>query len=227
MIFQLQAGAGAGLRSSVTRTQSSSCFPPPELYRSRPLMSACETADSSEDAALLARVARGDSEAFAQIYDRFSTLLFSLVVRILHDEHEAEDVLQEAFTNIWERAPQYDPAAGKPVTWMICLTRNKAIDRLRKRKRIAELVMAAEESAAVLTAVPDAGEARLDLDDTALVHQALSALSVEQRRAIDLAFFAGLTHTEIAEQLGEPAGTIKARIRRGMLTMRDILKGQL
>ncbi len=176
---------------------------------------------------MLARVARGDTEAFAQLYDRCFTLLFSLVVRMLHDEHEAEDVLQEAFTTIWERAPQYDPAAGKPVTWMICLTRNKAIDRLRKRKRQAALMMETEESAAMLMTVAEEGATGMTSDESSLVRQAMGALSAEQRRAIDLAFFAGLTHTEIAEQLGEPAGTIKARIRRGMLTMRDILKGQL
>ena len=190
-------------------------------------MHAHEVSDGGKDAELLAQTARGDTAAFAQLYDRHSTLLFSFVVRILRDEHDAEDVLQEAFTHIWERAAQYDAALGKPLSWMISLTRNKAIDRLRKRKRRAEVMMESAEEADILLSIPDEGGATLATDDAALVRRAMSALSPEQRRAIELAFFSGLTHMEIAEQLGEPAGTIKARIRRGMLTMRDVLEGQL
>ena len=185
------------------------------------------TPEASEDAELLARTARGDMEAFARIYDRHATLLFSLVVRILRDAHEAEDVLQEAFTNIWERAAQYRAEAGKPLTWMICLTRNKAIDRLRKRRRTPDTVMTSEDSSVLLMNLPAEHVAVLGSDDAALVRSALRVLNAEQRQAIELAFFGGLTHTEIAAQLGEPAGTIKARIRRGLLLLRDILEGQL
>ena len=190
-------------------------------------MDAPQPPEASEDAALLAAVARGDMEAFARLYDRHATLLFSLVVRILRDTHESEDVLQEAFTNIWQRASQYRAAAGKPLTWMICLTRNKAIDRLRKRQRTPTSLMAADDSAGLLINLPADNASALGSDDAALVRSALGVLSAEQRQAIELAFFGGLTHAEIAGRLGEPAGTIKARIRRGLLLMKDILEGQL
>lgn len=190
-------------------------------------MSSCEAVEVHEDARLLAQVACGDMEAFARLYDRHATLLFSLVVRILRDAHESEDVLQEVFTNIWERAAQYRADAGKPLTWMLCLARNKAIDRLRKRQRTPTSMMAGVDSAELLMNLPADKDSALGSDDAALVRSALVVLSAEQRQAIELAFFGGLTHTEIAGRLGEPAGTIKARIRRGLLLMRDTLEGQL
>ena len=211
----------------IAARRSSYCFPPPELYLPRPVTSANQLSNNSADADLLAQTARGDAVAFSQLYDRHSTLLFSFVVRILRDEHDAEDVLQDAFTTIWEQAARYDVALGRPLGWMITLTRNKALDWLRKRKRSAELAVESAEAAGIEMFIEDESATRMATDDAVLVRQAMSALSPAQRRSIELAFFGGLTHSEIAEQLGEPAGTIKARIRRGMLTMRDILEGQL
>ena len=190
-------------------------------------MSAHKVPNDGADAELLAQTARGDTGAFAQLYDRHSTLLFSFAVRVLRDTHDAEDVLQEAFTIIWERAAQYDAALGQPLSWMISLTRNKAIDRLRKRKRTAELLVESAEASELLGIGLESGDPTQATDDAALVRKALANLSPPQRQAIELAFFSGLTHVEIAAHLGEPAGTIKARIRRGMLTMRDVLEGQL
>lgn len=224
-----RSGTVNGVVQTGTSGPSSYCFSAPELYPEPPLMNAPEAPALPEDAELLAHTARGDMAAFATLYDRHSGLLFSLVVRILHDVHEAEDVLQEAFVQIWERAPLYDSTLGKPMSWLISLTRNKAIDRFRKRRRASETVAEATTAAEIwqANANADEGHAPLAKDDATLVRRAMSELSTVQRQAIELAFFSGLTHLEIAEKLRTPAGTIKARIRRGMMTMRDALEGQL
>ncbi len=186
------------------------------------------TAPDASDEALFAGVATGDAAAFAAFYDRHEALWYTVALRILQDPAEAEDVLQEAAILVWERGPQYDPALGRPGSWALTLLRNKAIDRLRSRRRRGNLM----ERAAVEGLNPEGGEAFApasipDADAAAIVRRTLLGLPGEQRRAIELAFFAGLTQSEIAEHLGEPLGTVKARIRRGMLTMRDALEGAL
>ncbi len=179
-----------------------------------------------DDAALLRRIGQGDREAFAQFYERFSGLLFSVIVRILNDTNEAEDVAQEAFVQIWDRAHSYDPALGKPLSWVLTLARNKAIDRLRALQRRFRFV----EEVADQTVEPPGGQQResaFNRDQVALLRIAVSGLSAEQRQAIEMAFFGGMTQNEIAESLQQPLGTIKARIRRGMLKLRDSLEGRL
>lgn len=180
------------------------------------------------EAQLVRRIAQGDRDAFAALYDLYSKPLYSLSLRILSDPKEAEDVLQEVFLQLWEKAAAFDEAAGKPFSWVMTMTRNKAIDRIRGRQRRARLF---EETTEVIenTSSVSAESAGFGLgqDEAALVRVALEALPREQRRAIEMAFFGGLTHLEIAEALREPLGTIKARIRRGMLQLRDCLEGQL
>ncbi|MCW5558778.1 MAG: sigma-70 family RNA polymerase sigma factor [Verrucomicrobiae bacterium] len=183
--------------------------------------------DSMDDALLFARIRDGDEAAFAEFYDRHSALLYGVALRILRQEHDAEDVLQEALIALWERAPQYNPALGQPLGWAVALTRNKAIDRLRSIRRRSEVMDAAAQG----SDVPSSREAPFPLGVLAsesgeFVNRALDSLSSEQRRAIELAFFSGLTQQEIALRLGEPLGTVKARIRRGMLALRDWLEGQ-
>lgn len=185
-------------------------------------MSASLSPSDPSDAGLLARIAQGDSQAFADFYDRHSSLFYALLLRILRNEREAEDVLQDACLLIWERAAHYDSNLGKPLSWAIALIRNKAIDRLRSVRRQEHLHDEVMDDLVVISETPEwAG------DEARLVRRALAELSPEQRQAIELAFFSGLTHLEIAEKTGTPAGTIKARIRRGMMTMRDALEGQL
>ena len=188
-------------------------------------MSDTKQADRDFDAQLLARTAAGDESAFAALYDRFAPGLFSMVVKMTHDEKEAEDVLQEGFAHIWRRAATYDAARSSPFTWAVMILRHKAIDRLRVRQRRERTLEKATVEFAHFAEADEvsAGEAGRH-DDGAQVRSALAQIPEEQRRAVELAFFGGLTHEQIAEQLVTPLGTIKARIRRGLLKLRDVLQ---
>lgn len=172
---------------------------------------------------LLRRIGQGDRESFEQFYDRFSSILFSMAHRVLNGQEGAEDVLQDVFIQIWEKAPLYDPARGRPITWAVTLTRNKAIDRLRsmqRRSRLQENVQRESETHAQFDD-RSSFDALASGETGKLVREAIQTLSKNQREVIELAFFSSLTQTEIAERLNEPLGTIKARIRRGMLKLRD------
>jgi RNA polymerase sigma-70 factor, ECF subfamily len=184
---------------------------------------------SPNDEELLTRMAGGDYDAFGLFYDRHSNLLFSLLMKILRDTHDAEEVLQEAMLQIWERATVFDASAGKPLSWAVTITRNKAIDRLRSTQRKARLINeAAPEIAFAYSHTGTAAESSaLQGEAASLVQGALASLPQQQRVAIELAFFGGLTQNEIASHLGEPLGTTKARIRRGMMALRDSLEGQI
>lgn len=185
------------------------------------------TSPSATDEALMARIAQGDAEAFAHFYDRYETLLYSIALKILHVESEAEDVVQDAAVLLWERAPSYQATQGRPASWAIAVVRNKAIDRLRSSRRRGELMERATEEFSVREEIGEGEGLGWTGDSAGLVRKSLGGLPREQRQAIELAFFGGLSQSEIAEQLREPLGTIKARIRRGMLAMRDALEGAL
>jgi RNA polymerase sigma-70 factor (ECF subfamily) len=182
--------------------------------------------DLERDVDLLRRIGDGDRAAFASFYDQYSGLLFSIAVKILNDGKEAEDVLQEVFMQIWNKADAYNPLLGKPASWAVTLTRNKAIDRIRASQRRSKLLEQATVEASVS---PDnsssANEKLHGKENAALIRSEVAALPPEQRCAIELAFFSGLTQDEIAKNLHEPLGTIKARIRRGMLKLREKLEG--
>jgi len=180
------------------------------------------------DIELLQRIARQDRAAFGEFYDRHSVLMYSVACKILNDPGEAEDVLQETFAQIWEKAGNFDPKLGKASSWVATLTRNKAIDRIRASQRRTRLAEAAGAELAILAEAPDTvNETMYGQDKTRLIQSALGELPVEQRRAIELAYFSGLTQNEISEKLQEPVGTIKARIRRGLFKLRDQLEGLL
>ncbi len=176
-----------------------------------------------EDVVLLSRVARSDPLAFTRLYDRFSGPMFSLVVRIVHCPVEAEDILQEAFVIVWTRAGGYRPELASPFAWVTAIVRHKAIDRIRatvrQRKWVEnDLRLQGEQS----DPVTGAG-ALTEREKKCLVRTALAKLGEGEVRAIELAFFGGLTHGEIAGELGIPVGTVKARIRRGLLKLRPEL----
>jgi len=177
------------------------------------------------EVALLRSVAQGDRAGFGELYDRLSSVLFSTAFRILNDREAAEDVLQDVFVQIWEKAPLYNPSLGKPVTWAITLTRNKAIDRLRATDRRSRLKEAMQSESKVL----EQFDGRSSFDAVAseeaakMVRASIQMLSEDQRQVIELAFYSSLSQTEIAERLNVPLGTIKARIRRGMLKLKELL----
>jgi RNA polymerase sigma-70 factor (ECF subfamily) len=152
-------------------------------------------------------------------------VLFSTALRILFDTHEAEEVIQDVFVQIWDKAATFNPEMGAPFHWALSITRNRSIDRLRARQRRTRLMSELEETAAA-DSVPEAPatDTHLAEDELAAVRSAVGGLPRDQRQAIEMAFFGGLTHPEIAAALKEPLGTIKARIRRGMLKLRDGLE---
>lgn len=173
------------------------------------------------DVELLHAVAHGDERALAHIYDRYRVVLFGLLVRILNSREEAEDVLQEVFLQVWRRAADFDEKRGRPFTWLVTLARSRAIDRLRalaSRERVAQ-AGAREESEQISDAASDAIRA----EQRDLVTNALAQLPDEQKRALMLAYFDGLTQSEIATRLGAPLGTVKTRMRAGMTKLRELL----
>ena len=180
------------------------------------------------DGELLRRIGAGDRDAFAEFYDRYSTLMFSVACKILNNSNEAEDVLQETLVQIWEKAERFDPKLGKASSWAATLVRNKAIDRIRASQRRSRLAEDAGAELAITNEVADtANEAVHGHDKARLIQSAIGELPAEQRHAIELAYFSGLTQDEISKKLNEPLGTIKARIRRGLLKLRDQLEGLL
>jgi RNA polymerase sigma-70 factor (ECF subfamily) len=173
--------------------------------------------DIQSDIALFERVAACDSSALAELYDRHSRLLFSLILRILKDRGEAEEVLQEVFVQAWTRVKTYNLRLGSPVGWLIGMARNRAIDRLRAKT--------ARDRAAGALPTPDpveTPETRASLSERQRdVQRALDALPSEQRELIEQAYFLGLTQSELAMRFSLPLGTVKTRIRTGLLALRS------
>lgn len=186
-------------------------------------------AETDIDIQLLQLTGAGDRTAFARLYDRLSGVLFATAYSVLNNREAAEDVLQDAFLMIWEKAPLYDASRGKPLTWAITVTRNKSIDRLRALQRRRRLYDQAESES--LTDAPfddrDSLSAVMGAERGSIVRNALDHLSPEQREAIELTFFQSLTQGEVATRLELPLGTVKARIRRGLMRLREVVEGQI
>jgi RNA polymerase sigma-70 factor, ECF subfamily len=181
-------------------------------------------AAQESDILLLKAIAARDEPALAQLYDRYDRILFGLLMRILNNREEAEDVLQETFLQVWRKAADFDETRGRPFTWLVTLARSRGIDRLRtlaSRERIAEA-----GARQVSEEVSDAATDALKSEQRGLVSDALAKLPDEQKRPIMLAYFDGLTQSEIATRLGAPLGTVKTRMRTGMIRLRELLAGQ-
>lgn len=178
----------------------------------------------NNDVELLKAISRGDEKALGEIYDRYRVILFGLLMRILNNREEAEDVLQEVFLQVWRKATDFDENRGRPFTWLVTLARSRGIDRLRSlaaRERVA-VAGTRDESEMVSDAAADAFRS----EQRGLVSSALSQLPEEQQRPLMLAYFDGLTQSEIATRLDAPLGTVKTRMRTGMLKLRELLASQ-
>ena len=180
------------------------------------------------DLQLLERIAGRDTSAVAALYDRHARTLYSLIHRIVRDAGEAEDVLQEVFLRAWEKADTYDPALGSPMAWLVRISRNRAIDRVRARRSRPATEGPGDRIDERLFEMPGAAPSPERLtsasEEQRALAGALSRLAPEQRVLIEHAYFMGLTQSELAERFKLPLGTVKTRIRTGMLAMREHLQ---
>ena len=184
-------------------------------------------ATSSIEPALLASIVKGDQQAFSQLYDHSSTLLYTLAFRILGSREEAEELVQDVYLEVWRKVARYDVGRGTPIAWLITLTRSRAIDRLRARAARGHN-MTSQLDAAISSQVADLGpspfETQADQELRMAVGTAMTSLPPAQQQAIELAYYEGLSHNEIAARLNQPLGTVKTRIKLGMSKLRDSLR---
>ncbi|MEP7302554.1 MAG: sigma-70 family RNA polymerase sigma factor [Caldimonas sp.] len=186
---------------------------------------------------LLARAGLGDRAAFATLYERTSPHLLAVVLRIHRDRAQAEDILQEVYVNVWRAAQSFDAAQSQPLTWLTSIARNRAIDSLRRlqtQPKFQALGTAGgsdSEDEDVYDTVADAAPGPLDLlsraTDARAVTQCMDKLSALQRQSVALAFYQGLSHAEVAEQLRQPLGTVKSWVRRALMTLKACLQGSV
>lgn len=185
----------------------------------------CSVQESDEE--LIGQLAHGDLDALDKLYARYARPVYSLAFRVLGDDGEAEEVTQDAFERAWRYAPSFDRARGRFATWLLSMTHHIAIDKVRKRQRRPQAV-GGEAGVLALQVVADphvdVAQTTVANDEGAQVRLALRSLPEPQRQAIELAYFRGLSHLEIAALLGHPLGTVKARIRRGMDRLRTALE---
>jgi RNA polymerase sigma-70 factor, ECF subfamily len=170
----------------------------------------------ANDAMLVSAIRSGDESAMGQLYDRYSSIVYSVALRVLGDTGAAEDILQDVFIQLWRNPGVFDASRGSLPGWLAVISRNRAIDSLRKRRPETDI------NDVVVSIEPDmlrGAEWGRALDK---IRGALDAMPVAQRLALEMAYFEGLTHTEIAEKTGEPLGTIKTRIRAGLQALRKV-----
>jgi RNA polymerase sigma-70 factor (ECF subfamily) len=185
---------------------------------------AIETRVRVEDCAtLIKRVASGDQSALTALYDGTNRLAYGLVLRVLQDTAAAEEVLLDVYMQVWRQAALYDERRGTPLAWLLTIARSRAIDRLRSGKSDKQRHEPIE-CADRLAHTADVADAAVVAETQTLVRAALNSLAPEQKEVIELAYYLGLTHTEIAARLGQPLGTVKTRTRLGMIKLRETLR---
>lgn len=178
-----------------------------------------------QQAQLLRRIAVKDSEALSEFYDQTAASLFSFALRILNNPHDAEEVIQDVFVHIWNKAASFDSEIGLAFSWSMSIVRNRCIDQIRSRQRRSRVIVETNDGMEAEPQIePVATGTLLVTDELEAVRSALGTLPNDQKLAIEMAFFGGLSHYEIADKLNEPLGTVKARIRRGMSKLRDGLE---
>jgi RNA polymerase sigma factor (sigma-70 family) len=195
------------------------------------------TERSRDLARLLARTGLGDRAAFATLYDRTSAHLFAVVLRINRDRGQAEDILQEVYVKVWRAAQTFDAAQSQPLTWLTSIARNRAIDSLRRQQTQPQILSfaatasgdgdapderdfhdtVADDAAGPMELLSQASEARA-------LSKCMQVLNAQQRQCVALAFYDGLSHAEVAEQLHQPLGTVKSWVRRGLLALKGCLQ---
>jgi RNA polymerase sigma-70 factor (ECF subfamily) len=177
-------------------------------------------APASELAGLLAKVARGDEAAFAAVYDQFGTLVYGLVRRVVRDPAQSEEVTQEVLLEVWRTASRFDPGAGSARSWLMTVAHRRAVDRVRSAQAAADREARAAVAETDYDVVTEAVEMRLDAQR---VRRCLDALTELQRESITLAYYGGYTYREVAALLGVAVGTVKTRMRDGLIRLRDCL----
>ena len=171
----------------------------------------------SADAALIARIRSGEQDAMAELYDRYAALVYSVAMRVLADTAAAEDVLQEVFMQLWRHPASFDARRGSLGPWLAVIARHRAIDVVRKRRPQTDL----EDVVIAIEAGLEGAAERLRAVEK--IRASLHAMPDNQRKALEMAFFEGMTHTEIAAETGEPLGTVKTRIRAALVALRRAL----
>jgi RNA polymerase sigma-70 factor (ECF subfamily) len=182
---------------------------------------------STIDPTLLASIVKGDQQAFSRLYDHSSALLYTLAFRILGNREEANELLQDVYLEVWRKVARYDVGRGTPIAWLITLTRSRAIDRVRARTargHNATSPLDGSVSSAVADLGPSPFETQADQELRMAVGTAITGLPPAQQQAIELAYYEGLSHQEIAARLNQPLGTVKTRIKLGMSKLREALR---
>jgi RNA polymerase sigma-70 factor (ECF subfamily) len=187
-----------------------------------PLSLRAATVTDDADRAALDRISRGELDALDELYERYKTMAYSIALRITNDASLAEDVVQDAFLGAWRNAARYIEGRGSVKTWLLSIVHHRAIDAVRRRRPTTDLP-SREEAPPPALRLPDVWTEVVANLDAAAVRAALAALTDVQREAIELAYFGGLTQVEIAEKTATPLGTVKSRMRLGLLAMRKVL----